>query len=249
MTSCIRSSKNVLVLGLAISDLCVGIFVQPSFCIHLYALFTYNFELAAISDRIFFASFTMLSMVSLGNLTAVTCDRFLAVLLHLRYNQLVTAKRNISSIIAIWICSLVACLIRLAVYSDNMAAMDIFIFVFTLVLNAFFLSRISHSIRKHSAQIHAQSSLVEQMNMPRFKKSVKTMHLIVFAFVVCYCPHVLALTYLLIIQEWNKTISFMLMATSSIMMCNGALNPVIYCWRVGEIRTALYALIQKLLHM
>lgn len=191
----------------------------------------------------------MLTMASFGNLTAITLDRFLAVHLHLRYNELVTVKRNTMSLVAIWIFSLVACLIRLAVNHDAMAAMDVVIFGFTLVFNAFFLSRISRSVHRHSAQIHAQSNLAEQMSMPRFKKSVKTMYMIAFAFVACYCPYVVALMYLFVVQEWTKPVSITLTTTMTIMMSNGALSPVIYCWRVGEIRTALYALIQKILHM
>jgi hypothetical protein len=80
-----ETPSNLLILGLAISDLSVGVFAQPFFCIVKFAELTGNPDLKQATVNIFQYISYILSAASLFTLTAITVDRFLAVRLHLRY--------------------------------------------------------------------------------------------------------------------------------------------------------------------
>ena len=107
-TSLRETPSNLLVLGLAISDLSVGVFAQPFFCT-AWICWSYrqcwfetnNLEQSFITSLIYY----MLLFHCL-TLPAITVDRFLAVHLHLRYQELVTTKRYGITLACIWIISI-----------------------------------------------------------------------------------------------------------------------------------------------
>ena len=83
--------SKLLYRNLAITDLCVGIITEP-------LLVTYLTSVLAL----FFSGHTLFK-VSLLTLTAISVDRLLALLLGLRYRQVVTLKRTHKAVIRLWI--------------------------------------------------------------------------------------------------------------------------------------------------
>ena len=107
---------KTLLLSLAISDLGVGLLVQPLYIAGVimtleqsankslhYTLYT--------AQRLFGY---LLCVASFLGITALTVDRFLAIHLHLRYQELVTHKRVIAVVISIWVISAFLSLLFLA---------------------------------------------------------------------------------------------------------------------------------------
>ena len=90
-TSSLPKPLRTLLLSLAVSDLGVGLFVQP-FYISLLAKWLQHRIPNCITIKVFF--FTTLSFFGV---VAVTVDRFLAIHLHLRYQELVTHKRVLAA--------------------------------------------------------------------------------------------------------------------------------------------------------
>ena len=95
--------SKLLFRSLAITDLCVGIIVQP-FRVTLW-MFTVNegwnvcrFTFAAVTIPGYF-----FCLVSLLILSAISTDRLLALLLGLRYRQVVTLRRSYITMIALWV--------------------------------------------------------------------------------------------------------------------------------------------------
>ena len=87
--------SKLLYRNLAITDLCVGIITEP-------LLVTYLTSVLAL----FFSGHTLFK-VSLLTLTAISVDRLLALLLGLRYRQVVTLKRTHIAVIGLWIMCIV----------------------------------------------------------------------------------------------------------------------------------------------
>ena len=93
---------RILLLSLAVSDLAVGLIVQP---LAIATLVTQNnedtFQFEKASE-VFGICFTTASFL---NITALGADRFLAIHLHLRYQELVTHRRIVTAVITIWVFS------------------------------------------------------------------------------------------------------------------------------------------------
>ena len=85
-TSSLRTPSTVFLGSLAVSDLLVGLVVQPFFIATLFK-----------SGGSLLQSYNMLSSsccgVSLCTMTAISVDRFLALHYHMRYPNLMTSKR------------------------------------------------------------------------------------------------------------------------------------------------------------
>lgn len=243
-TRTLRTPRNILLLGLAVTDMAISAFVEQIFCVHLYSYWYSSPELAIITDGIFFNGFTLLTMVSLGNLTIITADRYLAISLHLRYNELVTTKRYIIAMAALWLGSGFATFLRnLPHYFYYLGPLiDLVIFFAFSILNAFFIGKIIVAVRHHRNAIHAlQSSL----DLPKYKRSVNTMYYVIGVFILCYVGYVAALVLLVVLQEWTETVTIVMLFADTVMMFNGVVNPLLYCFRIKDIRDAAKALFIK----
>jgi hypothetical protein len=246
-TSLRETPSNLLVLCLAISDFGVGVIAQPIFITQLFAQLTRNVSLY-MKARVVWSFFGLfLAAASFLTLTAITADRYLAFRLHLRYKELVTTRRYGIVIIFIWIASLVTGLYRLKFEVQTTRVLFFVIYIALLIINAFFLIKISQVIHRHSVQIQAQQQSTQQsIDMPRYKKSVNTMYFVIGAFCLCYIPYLIFRMRQVI---WNNSIMINWLITHTIIVTlstlNSVLNPVIYCIRVGEIRTAVCTLLRR----
>ncbi|XP_031575004.1 melanocortin receptor 5-like [Actinia tenebrosa] len=182
-TSSLREKpSNVLVLGLAIADFSAGVIAQPAFVSwNIYIFLSSDDKLETTQEivlRVFHSISNVILLVSFLNIIAITADRFLAVYLHLRYQELVTTKRCGIALACIWVFCLA---FNVATSSLMLVSYEGYIVFLTLyialgVINIFLLVKISRVIRRHSVQIQAQQqSLQQSIDMPRYKKSVKTM--------------------------------------------------------------------------
>ena len=248
-TPSIQVPSNILVMGLAISDFAVAVFSQPAYCIFKYFDMKRSASLFCTFYSIYYYSIWVIGSASFLTLTVITADRFLAVHLHLRYQELVTTRRYGILLGCIWVVSTVISTCRMQLIHISFARILGFItFVLIITLNLYFLVKIFQVIRRHSVQIQAQQQSVQQsIDMPRYKKSVNTMYYVIGAFLVCYIPY--AGNVMINISDANKKrvqVKLMLwMLTETLLMFNGVLNPIIYCWRIQEIRQAAFQLFRK----
>ena len=98
--------SKLLYRNLAITDLCVGIVVGPLAVIYWISVLTERWDICFYADSaVGFAGYTLCS-VSLFTLTAISVDRLLALLLGLRYRQVVTYKRTCITAIFFWFLSI-----------------------------------------------------------------------------------------------------------------------------------------------
>ena len=97
---------KTLLLSVAISDLGVGLLVQP-----LYIAGVIMTIDQSTNKRLHYALYTaqrlfgyLLGTASFLGIIALTVDRFLAIHLHLRYQELVTHRRVVAVVISVWVC-------------------------------------------------------------------------------------------------------------------------------------------------
>ena len=95
---------KILLLSLAVSDLGVGLLVQP-FAIELLVKWVQRNNPSCTTYTCFTIILTLFSYASFFSVMIISADRFLAIHLHLRYKQLVAYKRVVSAAISIRILS------------------------------------------------------------------------------------------------------------------------------------------------
>ena len=239
-TSSLPNPLKILLLSLAFSDLAVGLVAQPLWIVTLSR--EEDTEVLCIIQY-------ALANASFLGIMALNVDRFLAVHLHLRYRELVTYKRVLRLAILTWVFSALLSFICYLVTKNLNPFMNITIIVWSLCL--IFLTVIScrlyFAVRVHTKQIQAlqlkQTALSDEVaNASRLRKSAVSSFYVNFVFLVCFLPF-----YCSLIRKFFKSEAFvnsliwqeLFLLSRTLMFMNSCLNPVIYCWRMRDIRHAI----------
>ena len=99
----LRSPSKLLFRSLASTDLAVGLISQPSFVMHLILIVRKRLRICQITEGVVQISSAILCGISIFTLTAISVDRLLALLLGLRYRQIVTLARVRGIIVTSWL--------------------------------------------------------------------------------------------------------------------------------------------------
>ena len=104
--SSLHLPSKLLYRNLAITDLCVGIIVEPLAVTYWISVVKERWDICYFADLLEgFLGYTLCA-VSFFTLTVISVDRLLALLLGLRYRQVVTLKKTCSIAICLWIFSI-----------------------------------------------------------------------------------------------------------------------------------------------
>lgn len=148
----IRSTSMIMLCSLAVSDLLVGILAQPLFIAdELTSLRSEDPMLHRITAMAGF----LVCGVSLGTMTFISVDRFMALHYHLRYSILVTKPRVVYALGTIWL----FIFLWLAIYLWNKLFYHLTTGIFTavcLIISTYSYIRIYRIFRQHQRQIHVQ---------------------------------------------------------------------------------------------
>ena len=187
--------------------------------------------------------------VSLSTMMAISVDRLLALLLGLRYRQIVTLKRTFFCVGIFWVVSSVPTSSfilddRIALWYSSLGVL------FCLVISIVSYTKIFHSLSRHQAQVknQQQPSPPNALNIARYRKAVHSALWVQLALVVCYLPFVIVD----IVISHSKTHSSHLTITReisfSLIYINLTLNPFLYCWKISEVRQSVKQTIRQALY-
>ena len=155
-TSSLPKTLKTLLLSLAVSDLGVGLLVEPLFVAFLVmeknstAYSTVKLARSIPAKILVFASHF--------GVFALAVDRFLAIQLHLRYQELVTHKRVVAVVISFWVFSA-----SISFLSPNI--MRAVIVVVCVITTGLLYCKIYASVRHHTKQIHRDALQVQQLSL------------------------------------------------------------------------------------
>ena len=181
-------------------------------------------------------------------MTAISLDRLLALLLGLRYKQIVTLKRTYIIVTTFWVFNLVASLC--GIFHHRIIFMySSLVISFCLVISFASYTKIFCTLRYHQAQVgdQQQPSQTNALNMARFRKAVYSALWVQLALVVCYAP---VCTVNIVIAHTKKysLLLFVINKVAIILLCfNSTLNPFLYCWKISEVRQAVKQTIREAL--
>ena len=253
-TPSLHSPSNVLIVGLAVSDLCVGLIVEPTAFLYHVAQHIGSAHVFCYAAVLVWLSGTLLILASLITITAISLDFYLALHLHLRYKELVTAGRMVRVVVGIWVCAFAAT--SLNIWSPK-HVVHIYVSLGPLCLlvttTAYF--RVFRIVHHHQTQIQNLELQVQEpadhedgapMDITEQRKSLKAKFLIYCLLIVCYLPVCLTLA----VEKLRGYGSVNFQSTAKIsfvLVCfNSTLNPFIYCWRFHNIRSAVIETARKI---
>ena len=230
---------------LAVTDLCVGLIVQPlSLTLIMSPLIRMNVQGFFYIRRVRNFLGWILCGVSILTSAAISVDRLLALLLGLRYRHVVTLRRVRVTIICFWLIGALAGWTRVQrAYKGTFAILTL-----SLVATIFCYTTIHLKLRHQQAQLHnnvPQGPIAigagTPLNIARYKRSLSSILSVQLALVVCYAPFGIAL-----MLSANGINFVAWRATETLVYLNSSLNPVLYCWKIREVKQAAGDTIRQL---
>ena len=225
---------QTLLLSLAVSDLGVGLLVQPLFIADLVLKtaerITNNCRICTLSleiGQVLFASASFVGVV------ALTVDRFLTIHLHLRYQELVTHKRVVAAVI--WVFStLVSRLESIQIKSEVIFIILISTETVCCITTRLLYCKIYVAVQHHRNQIHALR--VQQIaqngeltaNSSRLTLTAAGTFYVYVVFVACYLPYYCVRFAMKIVGE-TILLQQLKFFSFTLIFLNSSLNPLIYC--------------------
>ena len=243
--------SKLLYRNLAITDLCVGIIAEPLAVTYSASMVKGRWDICYYATRVQKFSGSILCSVSLLTLAAISLDRLLALMLGLRYRQVVTLKKTSVTVIGFWILSIVV------------AATDFWNLFFNvttwyeriglplcLVTTIFAYTKISFTLRHNQIHVHnhvaqGQPSQAIPLNIARYRKAVYSAIWVQRTLVVCYLPYSIA-SILALQRGISLSVYRALALTLSLVYLNSSLNPLMYCWKIREVRQAVKGTLRQL---
>ena len=248
-TSAMAKTLKTLLLSLAFSDVAVGLFSQPIYTFFLVKWLQLEnvncntYQVLNISGYLF-------STVSFLGVVAVSVDRFLAVHLHLRYQELVTHKRVVVVVIGKWLCSAFVSSIALWGLPSARNITESVVAAFGFIITFVVYTRIYLTVRRHKNQIHSMQ-VQEVAHSDEIKhfivliKSTVSIFYVYLLLLICYLPFFICTA---VIRIYGSSIALkqFLLYSSTLIFLNSSLNPVIYCWKMRHVRHAIVNILRKM---
>ena len=215
--SILNPPSKLFLRCMAFSDLSVGLLAQPAVVISFLFAVYQRWDLCLISEYISLFFNAVFTGFSCATITIVSVDRHLALLLRNRYRH--TAKIFNFIMWSSWILLSIYCYMRI------------------------FLTLKTHIRAQITPQ--GQPNGISPENLLRYRKTVSTVLWLFAAMIICYFP--VALVFIAH-SATSQTISSMMIFYFAISLVhfNSSLNPLLYCWKIREIRNAVKEILRNL---
>ena len=252
----ISPPTKILFVSLAVTDLLTGLILQPLLVVH--AIITSGIistNLSYFREQVNGVLGFILTTLSILTSTAISVDRLLALVLGLVYRNVVTLRRVRVIVICIW---LLSCM--LGGWRCTTVAADLAKLVFLVVVGLCFITSIASYIKiysllyRHRRQVHGyfkraqqQSNRTAQLNEARFKKTVSSIAWIQFTLILLFIPCiVVAILWINKIIPSGIPGAILFRVSFSVFYLNSSLNPILYVWKIREVKKIVKADLMKL---
>ena len=244
--------------SLAITDLFVGLIIQPIYSITLIPGISHK-NLVYYSIQVTGISGSILCSVSILMSTAISVDRLLALLLGLRYKQVVTLKRTRAVVGCIWLLSCSMGGWRYSNWGAEVSKFTLFVLMLlSLIISICSYTKIYLYLHNKQVQLHAREREIHKepssnggegrLNMERYKKSVSSIAWVQLALLLCFVPFTVG-SMLFTHRKLTGVATGIAHFCVSIpyVLFNPALNPILYCWKIREVKQAMKETIRKVI--
>ena len=247
--SSLHPPSKLLYGCLASTDLCVGLISQPLYISYLMSPQHIKscYYLRVLLNTIG----TVFCGVSLLTLTAVSVDRLLALLLGLRYRQVVTLRRAWVLVVTCWLFS--TFFVGIVFYNFRIATgIACTVLLLCVVSTTVCYTKIYLKLHHHQAQVqdHVHQGQPNgegtALNIARYRKTVSSALWVQMTLLACYLPFGIVVAIFTITGPNTPFIDLAWSVTLSLFLFNSTLNPFLYCWKMREVRQAVKDTIRQL---
>ena len=180
-------------------------------------------------------------------ITAISVDRLLALLLKLKYRQVVTVGKVYAVAIASWVCIGISTATLWCFSLDAWKVLfgtNIAVCLITSTYSytgTFF--RLCHQHSSVQSNLREPGNQTASADIIRYRKTVSSALWLQLALLFRYLPYFLLAPFAFREIENNPSSPFTIPLTTAalLMYFNSTLNPVLYCWRMKKVRRAVKA--------
>ena len=246
--SSLHPPSKFLLRCLATTDLCVGLTSEPFAVICWMSVANGHRNICRYTTPVGCTTANIFCVVSVWTLTAISVDRLLALLLGLRYRQVITLKRTYVIVITLWILS--ALLSAMWFWKPSLTFLYHIVSIpLCLTISIFSYTKIFLTLRHHQHQVQdhvQQPNQTNQLNIARYKKAVSTAIWLQVTLVACYLPYGVVRA-LATSGGRSSSVSNAYYYVVSLVFLNSSLNPLLYYWKIEEVRQAVKNTIRQVL--
>ena len=244
---CLHPRSKILLRSLAVSDLCVGVISEPLTVAYWMSELNGRWNICRYVWAAGYMASISLCVVSLLTVTAISVERLL-VLLGPRYRQRITLKGTYTIVITFWVVS--TAITTMYFWNFLIALWYAFgVVLLCLVTSIFSYTKIFFSLRHYQAQLQSQTQRPSQenpLNIARYKRAVSSAVWLQLTLVACYLPHGIV-TALWTNNELFPSVFLATKYTVTLVFLNSSLNPILYCWKIQEVRQAVKDRVRQVL--
>ena len=242
----IRLPSKLLLCSLALTDLVTASAVQPQYAAFLFSKAVYNARAPCALVRSLYFSSPLVVTASGYTLLLITLDRYAALFLHHKYQQIVTTRRVCAALAFTWSVSL--CLASVALWNFTLFRL--------LNLTAIVLPALAVSVaqiriyrRLRHLQSHGNNKAAQQVGVgiriATYRKLASATLWIYVMLLLCYAPY-LAVASFIQVFGYTPLSAFVRESTYTVLLLNSCLNPFIYCCRLRDVRNAVIGQLREL---
>ena len=251
-TTSLHTPSYVLLACLSISDVIVGLVVQPTFVIQRIAEITGDFELHCSSGVMYEFFAWLVGAVSFATYTAISTERYLALSLHLRYRAIVTVRRVLAVVFVIWTAALALSGFRFWFLTDHILRYLNIPFLFlTYVISLIAYCKIFLVVRHHQQRVGLAIPSVfgdsasrrndHVFDIRRYKSSTIAVMFVFGLFMISYFPY-LSVMLAYVAAGQTAAVDAAHYCAATIIFLISSINPLLYYWRLKHIRRAVLRL-------
>lgn len=158
--------------------------------------------------------------------------------------QVVTLRRVYVVAVAVWLLGIGNAILAI-IHQDAAKVVSVLEITVCLITSFSCYIRIFFRLRHQQTQVHNNSPHQEiqtiPLNFSQYRKTVSIAVLLQLTFVFCYLPYLLLVQFARreIENKQSPSFYFLLYSTITLVFVNSSLNPILFCWKIKEVRHAV----------